>query len=34
MSDVLRPEGWHNWNKPEREKTARYAEFHSTGARS
>ncbi len=31
MSDVVRPEGWHNWNAPEREKTARYAEFKSTG---
>jgi pectinesterase len=32
MSDVVRPVGWHNWNFPEREKTARYAEFGSTGA--
>lgn len=31
MSGVVRPEGWHNWNFPEREKTARYAEFGSTG---
>ena len=31
MSEVVRPEGWHNWNKPEREKTTRYAEFNSTG---
>ena len=31
MSDVVRPVGWHNWNKPEAEKTARYAEFNSTG---
>jgi pectinesterase len=31
MSDVVRPEGWHNWNFPEREKTARYGEFASTG---
>ena len=31
MSEVVRPEGWHNWNFPEREKTARYAEFNSTG---
>ena len=31
MSEVVRPEGWHNWNFPEREKTARYAEFASTG---
>jgi len=32
MSDVVRPEGWHNWNFPEREKTARYGEFASKGA--
>ena len=31
MSSVVRPEGWQNWNLPEREKTARYAEFNSTG---
>jgi len=32
MSDVVRPEGWHNWDHPEREKTARYAESGTTGA--
>ena len=32
MSDVVRPEGWQNWNLPAREKTARYAEFDSTGS--
>ena len=31
MGTVVRPEGWHNWNKAEAEKTARYSEFHSTG---
>ncbi len=31
MSAVVRPEGWHNWNQPDREKTVRYAEFNSTG---
>jgi pectinesterase len=31
MSDVVRPVGWHNWNFPEREKTARYAEFGNIG---
>ncbi len=31
MSEVVRPEGWHNWGKPEREKTTRYAEYRSTG---
>lgn len=32
MSEVVRPVGWHNWDKPEREKTVRYAEFNSKGA--
>jgi len=32
MSDVVRPEGWHNWNRREAESTARYAEFNSKGA--
>jgi pectinesterase len=31
MGEVVRSEGWHNWSKPEREKTTRYAEFGSTG---
>jgi pectinesterase len=31
MSGAVRAEGWHNWNLPEREKTARYAEFESRG---
>jgi pectinesterase len=31
MSDVVRPEGWNNWNLPEREKTARYREYRNTG---
>ena len=31
MSEVVRPEGWHNWDRPEREKTARYEEFGNTG---
>ena len=31
MSDVVRPVGWHNWDKTAREKTSRYAEFKSTG---
>ena len=31
MSDVVRAEGWHNWNKPDAEKTIFYAEFANTG---
>jgi pectinesterase len=31
MAAIIRPEGWHNWNQPDREKTARYAEYHNTG---
>jgi len=31
MGDHIRPEGWHNWSKPEAEKTARYTEYNSTG---
>ena len=31
MSDVVRPAGWHNWDQPPREKTARYAEHGSHG---
>jgi len=31
MSAVVRPEGWHNWDKPDAEKTASFAEYGSTG---
>src|SRR5262249_36719897 len=31
MSEVVRPVGWHNWDLPAREKTARYGEFNSSG---
>lgn len=31
MSAIVRPEGWNNWDQPERERTARYEEFGSTG---
>jgi pectinesterase len=32
MSEVVRPEGWHNWDRPEREKTARFEESGTTGS--
>lgn len=32
MTEVVRPVGWHNWSKPEREQTTRFAEFGSAGA--
>jgi pectinesterase len=31
MPAGIRPEGWHNWDRPERERTVRYAEYGSTG---
>ncbi len=31
MGDHIVPEGWHNWSKPEAEKTARYYEFGNSG---
>ena len=31
MSGVVRPVGWHNWDKPAREKSARYSEYQSSG---
>ncbi len=31
MGAHIRPEGWHNWNKPDAEKTTCYAEYKSTG---
>ncbi len=31
MGDHIKPEGWNNWRNPENEKTARYAEFNSSG---
>ena len=31
MGGHIRPEGWHNWNNTENEKTVRYAEYRSTG---
>lgn len=31
MGTHILPEGWHNWDHPEREKTSFYAEYKSTG---
>lgn len=31
LTDAIRPEGWDNWGKESNEKTARYAEYKSTG---
>lgn len=31
LGEHIRPEGWHNWDKPNAEKTAYYAEYQSTG---
>lgn len=31
MTEVVQPEGWHNWDRPDREKTARFVEMGSTG---
>ena len=31
LGNHIRPEGWHNWNKPAAEKTTRYAEYQSAG---
>ena len=31
MDEHIKPEGWHNWNKPEAEETVLYAEYASYG---
>ncbi|AHM58501.1 Pectinesterase [Flammeovirgaceae bacterium 311] len=31
LGDHIRPEGWHNWSRPEAEKTTYYAEFKNSG---
>lgn len=32
LGDQIIPEGWHNWSKPDAEKTSFYAEYNSRGA--
>ncbi|MCS7458665.1 pectinesterase family protein [Paenibacillus doosanensis] len=31
MDGSIKPEGWHNWNDPARERTSRYGEYASRG---
>lgn len=31
LGEQIKPEGWHNWDKPEAEKSTFYAEYKSTG---
>lgn len=31
INSTIKPEGWHNWSKPDAEKTTFYAEFNSKG---
>ncbi|MBD2867093.1 pectinesterase family protein [Paenibacillus arenilitoris] len=31
MEDVVHDKGWHNWGRPDNEKTARYYEFNNAG---
>ncbi len=32
IDKLIKPEGWHNWNKPDAEKTSFYAEYQSKGS--
>jgi pectinesterase len=32
MGKMIKPEGWHNWNKPEAEKTTFFAEYKNIGS--
>ncbi|MCS3868311.1 pectinesterase [Chryseobacterium ginsenosidimutans] len=34
IDSIIKPEGWHNWSKPDAEKTTFYGEFNSKGAGS
>ena len=31
MGNHIKPEGWHNWNKPDAEKNTFYAEYKNNG---
>jgi pectinesterase len=31
LGAMIRPEGWHNWNKPDAERTTVYAEYNNSG---
>lgn len=31
LSKAIKPEGWHNWGKPENEKSAYFAEYQNSG---
>ncbi len=31
LDSLVRPEGWHNWNKPDAERTTFYAEYNNNG---
>jgi pectinesterase len=31
MGMMIKPEGWHNWGKPDAEKTSYFAEYLNTG---
>lgn len=31
LDKCIKPEGWHNWGKPEKEKTAYYGEYNNSG---
>jgi len=31
LDNLIKPEGWHNWNKPDAEKTSYYGEYQSGG---
>ena len=32
LGKIIKPEGWHNWDKPDAEKTSFFAEYKNTGS--